>query len=511
MPEAKPRYGGILKVVPQGGIKFLDPHATGAIVTGYVGRNVYEQMFTLNSKYEIRPQLVDTWQTSADGKTWTFKLRAGLKFHNGDPLRVEDVIASVVREASLNPMTRGFFRDFTAVPDNFTAAFQKVDDLTFKLQLTKPSSYLLVVMAQPDPYMASVMPPSIYSIKVGEPVKEAIGTGPWKFVEWVPGSRLVLERWADYKSRPEPSDFLAGGHTVYLDRLEVVEIPDHASRVSALKTGEVQYLDDFNLALGKTLAGTAGITVLKVQDGHMGVFSFNHAAPPFNNKLARQAVAYGAGVERVMTTTVGDPSWWKECPFFLHCGTVWSENAMGAGKQIQTLKGNLPKARELVKQAGVEGARVRIFAAQDMVWMPDGALVMREILEDIGFKAEVVAVDWATQVARGPTGEGFEASMSFTNFANGVDPLGYDGVVKSPFVSGWPDPGDKATAVRRKFMEATDFKQQIEAVRQLDEIHWDELPILKVGMFFPPRAYRNEVKGIKNYLFPLFFDVWLER
>ncbi len=508
--------GGTLRVVPQGSIKFIDPHNTGAIVTGYIGRNVYEQMFAPDSRYEPQPELVDSWRISDDQKVWTFKLREGLKFHNGDPLRVEDVIASVVREASRNPISKGLFRGFTADPNDFSKAFAKVDDTTFTLTLTKPTGYLLTAMAQADPYMPSVMHESIWSIKPGDPVTDAIGTGPWQFAEWVPGNRLVLEKFAGYKPRPEPSDFLAGANQVYLDRMEIVEVPDHASRVAALRTGEVHYLDDFKLDLAKTLEGVPGITVLKTRDGNLGTYAFNHTKPPFNNKLARQAVAYGVGIERLMTAAVGDQTWWKECPFFIHCGTFWSENAMGAGLDVQTRQGNIAKARELVKQAGVEGMQVRILSSQDMPFMPEAALVLSEVLDEIGFKAEVVAVDWATTVSRTSSAkpedlESWESNTSWSNFANGVDPLAPHGIVKGANVAGWQDPEGKVAALRQQFMETTDIAKQVEIARQLDAIYWDEIPSLNLGMFSPPRAYRNNVKGVQNYLFPLFWEVWLDK
>ena len=508
---AEPKRGGTLRVVPQGSIKFIDPHATGAIVTGYVGRNVYEQMFNLNSKYEPQPELVDSWELSPDQTVWTFKLREGIKFHNGDPLRVEDVIASVVREAGKDPINKGLFAAFTEDPEDFSKAFKKVDDVTFTLTLTKPTGYLLLAMAQPDPRMPSVMHESIWSIPVGEPVKDAIGTGPWKFSEWVPGTRLVLERNDDYKPRPEPTDFLAGANEVYLDRLEIIEIPDHASRVSALQTGEVDYLDDFKLDLAKTLEGQSGITVLKVKDGNLGVFAFNIAEPPFNNKLARQAVAYGTGIEKLLTAAVGDESWWDECPFFIHCATMWSEEAMGAGTSVQTAQGNLEKARQLLEESGQKGAKVRILSSQDMPFMPEAALAMREILEDIGFDPEIMAVDWATTVSRIPKPEGWEAYTSWSNFANGVNPLAPHGIVKSTQATGWKDPEGKVTELREQFMETTDVAKQIEITKQLDAIYWDEMPRLNLGMFSPPRAYRDEVKGVRNYLYPLFFEVWVEK
>ena len=85
------KSGGTIKFVPQGSIKIIDPIATGAIVTGTVGRHAYDQLFWRDKNYEIYPQMLDSWNLSDDGKEYTFKVRAGQKFHNGDPLRMLDI------------------------------------------------------------------------------------------------------------------------------------------------------------------------------------------------------------------------------------------------------------------------------------------------------------------------------------------------------------------------------------------------------------------------------------
>ena len=100
------KSGGTIKYVPQGSIKIIDPIATGAIVTGTVGRHAYDQLFWRDKNYEIYPQMLESWNLSDDGKEYTFKVRPGQKFHNGDPLRMLDIAETHNRFARVDPLGR---------------------------------------------------------------------------------------------------------------------------------------------------------------------------------------------------------------------------------------------------------------------------------------------------------------------------------------------------------------------------------------------------------------------
>ena len=523
-PTAAPVHtttGGTVVVVGHASaFTFVDPHATGLIMTGFVGRQVYEQLFTRDGEFNVKPQLVEEWSTNDDSTVWTFKLREGKMFHNGDPLRVEDVIESIKRNAVLSSISRSYYRGFSGkessgdVRADIAHMFEKVDDTTLTVTLDKPSSYILTIMAQIDPYMPSVMHEEIWQHPAGgkgdEAIKTAIGTGPFKFDEWVPGTGIFLSRNDEFLARTEPYDFLSGKLEVLVDKQEVRAIPDQAARGAALQTGEVHFLDDFKLDVAKTLIDIPDIQVQRVGRMNMGTMNWNQWQTPFDNPKVRQAVAIALPIDRTMTAAIGDAEWWQQCAFYIHCGTKWSDAAQGYGDQYQSISGDIERASAIVKAEGVAGQHVRVIAV-DSTFIPEAALVVKETLEKIGFTSEILSVDTAASTAmqRSTEPTDFEMSMGWSNFFNGVDPLGphTNSYTKSNFVSYWQDPGGKAQEIRTKFAEELDPAKQIELVKAYDELYWEEWP-RNVAMFSNPRAYRTDVlEGVGNWLYPLVYGV----
>jgi peptide/nickel transport system substrate-binding protein len=523
-PTAAPVHtttGGTVKVVGHAGtFTFVDPHATGLIMTGFVGRQVYEQLFTRDGEFNVKPQLVEDWSTNDDSTVWTFKLREGKKFHNGDPLRVEDVIESIKRNAVLSSISRSYYRGFSGkeasddVKADIGHMFEKVDENTLTITLDKPSSYILTIMAQIDPFMPSVMHEDIYKNPAGgkgdEATKTAIGTGPFSFVQWVPGKGVFLERNDDFLARTEPYDFLSGKLEVLVDKQEVLVIADHAARGAALQTGEVHFLDDFKLDVAKTLENHSDIQVQRVGRMNMGTTNWNQWKEPFNNPKVRQAVAIALPIDRIMTAAIGDDEWWRQCAFYIHCGTKWSDGAQGYGDQYQSISGDAARAAAIIEAEGVKGQHVRVISV-DSTFIPEAALVIRETLEGIGFTAEILAVDTAAsgEMQRGPEPTNWEMSMGWSNFFNGVDPLGphTNSYTKGRYPSYWQDPGGKAQDIRTRFAEELDPAKQIQLTRQYDELYWEEWP-RNVAMFSNPRAYRTDVlEGVGNWLYPLVYGV----
>ena len=523
-PTAAPVHtttGGTVKVVGHAGtFTFVDPHATGLIMTGFIGRQVYEQLFTRDGEFNVKPQLVEEWNTNNDSTVWTFKLREGKKFHNGDPLRVEDVVESIKRNAVLSSISRSYYRGFSGkeasgdVKADIGHMFEKVDETTFTITLDKPSSYILTIMAQIDPFMPSVMHEEIYKNPAGgkgdEATKTAIGTGPFSFVEWVPGKGVFLERNDDFLARTEAYDFLSGKLEVLVDKQEVLVIADHAARGAALQTGEVHFLDDFKLDVAKTLENHPDIQVQRVGRMNMGTTNWNQWKEPFNNPKVRQAVAIALPIDRIMTAAIGDDEWWRQCAFYIHCGTKWSEGAQGYGDQYQSISGDAARAAAIIEAEGVKGQHVRLISV-DSTFIPEAALVIRETLEGIGFTAEILAVDTAAsgEMLRSPEPSNWEMSMGWSNFFNGVDPLGphTNSYTRGRYPSYWQDPGDRAQTIRTKFAEELDPAKQIQLTREYDELYWEEWP-RNVAMFSNPRAYRTDVlEGVGNWLYPLVYGV----
>jgi peptide/nickel transport system substrate-binding protein len=194
-----------LRFVPQANLANFDP----IWGTQYVVRNaaalVWDTLYGIDSKFQPQRQMVEGEEVSADGLTWTFKLRPGLKFHDGTPVLAKDVVQSLKRWQARDPM--GLM--IRAIENELTA----VDDRTWKWVLKQPYPKMLLALAKNNAPCSFIMPERIAKTDPFTQITEYVGSGPMKFAraEWVPGAKAVFEKFADYVPRSEPADWLAGG------------------------------------------------------------------------------------------------------------------------------------------------------------------------------------------------------------------------------------------------------------------------------------------------------------
>ncbi|KAF0137192.1 MAG: peptide/nickel transport system substrate-binding protein [Xanthobacteraceae bacterium] len=209
-----------LRFVPQANLANFDP----IWGTQYVVRNaaalVWDTLYGVDNTLTPRRQMVESEEVSSDGLTWTFKLRPGLKFHDGTPVLAKDCVASLTRWAVRDPMglmLRAIQKELVAV-----------DDRTFRWVLSRPYPKMLLALGKNNSPCSFIMPERIAKTDPFQQITEYIGSGPMRFLrnEWVPGAKAVFERFADYVPRDEPASWLAGGKRMMLDRIEWIIMPD---------------------------------------------------------------------------------------------------------------------------------------------------------------------------------------------------------------------------------------------------------------------------------------------
>src|SRR6266853_870465 len=225
-----------LRFVPQANLANFDP----VWGTQYVVRNaaalVWDTLYGIDATLQPQRQMVLSEEVSDDGLIWTFRLRPGLKFHDGEPVLSKDVVASLTRWSARDPM--GLM--LKALQNDLTA----VDDKTFKWSLKAPYPKMLYALAKNNSPCSFIMPERIAQTDPFKQIADYIGSGPMKFAkaEWVPGAKAVFETFADYVPRQEKGSWLAGGKQMLIDRVEWVVIPDPATAAAALQNGEVDWL-----------------------------------------------------------------------------------------------------------------------------------------------------------------------------------------------------------------------------------------------------------------------------
>src|SRR5437867_9489830 len=235
------KSGGMLRFVPHADLKILDPIWTTAYITRSHGYLVYDTLFATDANLKIQPQMVEKHTASPNKMKWTFTLRDGLKFHDGQPVTAEDCVASIKRWGARDTVGRLMMAALSKMTP--------VDKKTFTIDLETPFGLVLDALGKPSASPSFIMPARVAATDPNEQVKEVVGSGPFKFVkdEWQPGNRVVYVKNADYVPRNEKPSGAAGGKRALVDRVEWRYIPDQATAGAALEAGEVDYWENVPL------------------------------------------------------------------------------------------------------------------------------------------------------------------------------------------------------------------------------------------------------------------------
>ena len=392
-----------LKAVMHSDVKILDPIWTTAYIQRNFGYMVWDTLFAMDDKFEVKPQMVDKYDVSADKLTWTFTLRDGLVWSNGQPVTSEDCIASIKRWAAKDLMGQKMMAS--------VAGLEAVDAKTFKMKMKEPYGLVLQSLGKPSSNVPFMMPKKTADTDPNTQIKveDVIGSGPFVFVanEWKPGEKVVFVKNTKYKPRAEPASGLAGGKVVKLDRVEWIAMPDSQTQIAALQNGEIDMIEAPSHDLLPLLSKDKNIKLFDGNPlGNQYVFRFNKLLKPFDNPKIRHAVMVAFGQEDFLKATIGDPKYYKVCKPVFICGTpLASEDGMA-----DVLNQNAAKAKELVKEAGYDGTPVVLMQSTDLPVLTNLAPVAKAQMEAAGLKVEMQSMDWQTLVGatrqEGPAGQG---------------------------------------------------------------------------------------------------------
>lgn len=495
-----------LTVIPHADLKNLDPIWTTAYITRNHGYLAYDTLFAMDEDFKPQPQMVDTWETSEDGLTWTFVLRDGLTFHDGAPVTAEDAVASLERWGARD----GMGQQLMAVTESLTA----VDDKTIELKLSEPYGLVLESIGKISSNVPFIMPKAVAETDPFEQITDYTGSGPFQFVEeeWVPGSKVVYEKFADYVPRDEPPSAAAGGKVAKVDRVEWQYFPDQSTAMNALMAGEVDFFEQPSTDLVPILESNPNVTV-EINDplGSIGFARFNHLLPPFDNEAVRLAAMEAMKQEDYMAAAVGSPEYWQTCYSVYPCGTLLENDTASEVMQV----GDPEQAKADLEAAGYDGTPVVIMQATDIPLVSAFSLVSAEALRNAGFTVEVQAMDWATLTSRRASREPVDAggwNMFHTWWigADVMDPMGiaFSGAGESGWF-GWPT-DEALEAARADFRKAATSEERQAAAEAVQERLFAIGASGHLGQFFIPVAYRDNVTGLIKSPVQFYWNIAVE-
>jgi peptide/nickel transport system substrate-binding protein len=341
----------------------LDPAKNPAQAATRVFDLMYSRLTRLDPQMRAQPDLATNWDISPDGKTYTFHLRQGVKFHNGRGLTSADV--KYTYERIIDPNTASIAQSFFAPIDHVDAP--------------DPYTVVVVLKAANTPFLvntsstwAGIVAKEVVDANNGDLNKVDAGSGPFMLQEWTPDTQTVLVRNPNYYVPGQPA----------ADKITFLIMPDENARIAALRTGNIQFTV-LSAAGYDTLKSDASV---KAEEGPTLSYAYlgmNVARPPFDKPQVREAISYAVDRKEIVNSVFrGHARPTGPVPSAM---TDW---AIDLG-QFDTYSPNLDKAKQLMADAGVGNVKTTMIAMSTLSYQVDAAQVIRAQLLKIGIDAEV--------------------------------------------------------------------------------------------------------------------------
>jgi peptide/nickel transport system substrate-binding protein len=473
-----PKRGGILRIANTGEPPTIDYSATTVGVTSNIATAIFETPFAFDASWRPQPMLVESHSMSSNGLTHTFKLRRGVLFHNGKEMTSEDVAASLTRWGKVGSRGIVAFKQVEAVttPDKYTVV----------MNLKEPFAPLLAFLALPSS-AAAIMPKEVADATPAGPVTQYIGTGPYRFVEWIPNRHIKLARWDKYVSRSEAPSGYAGRRDPLVDEVIYYPVGNVATRIAGVQAGDYDIADAVSTDLYAQLKTDPRVVIDAHEPGSWLVFFFNKKAGIMANVKLRQAVMAALSMQPILQVTVGNPDLFQLTPSIYPKGTPWYTE-VGARWYNQ---GNADLAKKLAAEAGYKGEPIRWLTTQQYDWSHKSSTVATAQLKQAGFNVDQQTYEWAGVVERRAKPEAWELFTTLHGFV--PDPALID--VFSPAYPGWWDTPAK-NQLLADMNRALDLQTRVQTWQKLQELVFTEGGWVKTGDFL---FVRLRAKGIEGY------------
>jgi peptide/nickel transport system substrate-binding protein len=377
-----PRKGGDFVFAQEAKANSLDQHVSSTISTRNIAMNVFESLMTRDENMAPIPELAAEVIESPDKKVYTFKLRQGIKFHNGKTMTSADVLASFNRYMRVGN-DRGMF--------SIVEKYETPDPATFVMRLKQPQPTFLENLS------SFSVPVVIIPSELAEAPAlqlQAIGTGPYQIAEFVADSHARLRRFDGYQpdTRYKDIDGFGGYKVACLDTVTFRFITEPGARVAGLETGEFHAVEDVPAKSQPRLKENRNLVLRPLENFWVQIALTNFQLPPMNNLQFRQAVQAVLDMEELMEAAT-DGAYKLNIGFQYPGQTYYTD----VGKELYNQK-NPTKAKQLLQQSGYKGEKVILLTNRDYPNMYVAATMMAEQMKSIGINAELLVLDWPATV-----------------------------------------------------------------------------------------------------------------
>ena len=463
----------------------LDPAQVTDLNSNRVGRRIVETLATFpDESTQIVPGLAESWTVSKDGLRYTFKLRKGISFHDGTPLNAEAVKFSIERQINAEhpfnklgkyPFANYFFGNVKAV--------EVVDPSTVEFVLKEPRASFLAILTAGA---ASIVSPTAVKKLGVDYALQPVGTGPFRYVAWDRGQRVVLERNAQYWKSP-----------VKVERVIYRPIVEDQARLTELLTGALDLIVGTPPDFVAQLENNPKVTLLKQVGAHVWYLGINNQKKPFDDKRVRQALNYAVNKEAIVRDVLKGTGSMSAGPVL--------PGTWGADAGLKPYPYDPERARKLLADAGYPGG----FTTS--MWVPESgsgmqspvamATVMQSNLKAVGVNVTLQTFEWGAFIAKLRSKEQELFALSWMAGNEDPDMVMYPLLHSSQWTPGGPNralyKSDTFDELLHQARLTTDQAKRAELYRQAQRVLADDPPWIFVDHEIQTAVHSKRVQGFK--------------
>jgi len=466
-------------------IRGTNPGVTRDGNTDQIHGHIVEGLVTYGSDFSIIPMLAESFDISEDGKTYTFHLRKGVKFHNGQEMTAKEVAWSWERLAG--PQSESHCVNYFNGKNNIKVTSAKAtDDYTFVIELDRPYAVFLAIMARFDCGSIAVLHPD--SVNADGSWNTPIATGPYMMGKHMSGRYVEVDRFADYVPRDEPINGYGGGKNPTVDKIRWDIVSEAAVRSTALKAGDLD-LVSIDAPTAAELKEAAGFRVDATDSAVWDTYLLNSREAPLDDRRVRQAMAHAIDPQQIVgaiTEGFGTASPSPVPPMSANYTEV----------QAKYPEYDPEKAKALLEEAGYDGAEIKILATRRSGAYYERALMAQAMMSEVGLNTKLEVVEWGTQLDAYRKGTGY-GMQSFTFSPRLHAGLSFEMFTGAADRKAWKNP--EAIELMRTLLATGDPKLRQEIVDKLHMMFIEEVPAIGLGHRTLFVGMSDKVSGFENW------------
>lgn len=448
-----------LTVDPDG----LDPHRTTAASTFQITNNLYDTLVKVSSDGEFVPGLAEEWKVSEDGLTIAFKLREGVKFHNGREMTAEDVKFSFERLKGEESPRAGDFANIVSITavDNYNIEFA-----TKALDVALVSQFAY-------PWTAIVPEEAVEQLR-----NNPVGTGPFKLEQWVPQQQIVLTRNNDYFTPAK------------LEKVSFIMMPDATSQITALQSGELDIINVSGDAVPQ-FENNSEYSIIETQANAVQVMAMNLDNEALSDARVRQAINYAVDKQALIDTV-----WWG---YGQEIGSHYPPMLKEYLDTNEAITYDPEKAKQLLEEAGyAQGLTLEMYLPSSYPNYVAAGQVIADQLKKIGLTINIHTVEWGFWLSDVYTGRKYD--LTVTGHTGRLDPYAllarYHSESKENYMN---YKNERVDEILTQVQQERDEQQRLKLYQELQQILAEDVPALYIQSPIGLTVTAANVAGYQSY------------